>query len=54
MWTIQPVEVWEQLQARRLLYANGRHIFPNFRFAYQWMRDQMVKRIPGYGGRYPW
>jgi len=54
VWTIQPFEVWERLQMSGLLYADGRHIPPELRFAYQWMRDQMVKRIAGYSGRYPW
>ncbi len=54
MWTIQSVETWERLQTSERLYADGRRIPPEFRFAYRWMRQQMRSRIPGYGGRYPW
>jgi len=54
VWTIQSVETWERLQTSGWLYADGRRIPPEFRFAYRWMRQQMRSRIPSYGGRYPW
>lgn len=54
VWTIQPLEAWERLQASRALYADGRRIWPEFRCAFQWMREQILQRIPGYAGRYPW
>ncbi|MCD5407731.1 DUF3841 domain-containing protein, partial [Candidatus Bipolaricaulota bacterium] len=54
VWTIQPVEVLERLEAERVLYADPSRIPEEFRHAYDWMRTQMERRIPGYGGHYPW
>lgn len=52
-WTIQPWTVWEQVAAGRPLlvewkYASGLHV------SYDWLREQLLRRIPGYTGRYPW
>ena len=54
VWTIQVVEVLERLEAERVLYADPSRIPEEFRHAYDWMRTQMERRIPGYGGHYPW
>ena len=54
IWTIQPVEVLARLEAEQVLYAEPAYIWPEFRDAYDWLAGQMQRRIPGYGGRYPW
>ncbi|MBC7099393.1 DUF3841 domain-containing protein [Candidatus Bipolaricaulota bacterium] len=54
VWTIQPVEVLEQLEAEEVLYADLAYIPEEFRHAYDWMRAQMKRRILGYRGHYPW
>ncbi len=54
VWTIQPVEVLERLEAEQVLYADPARIPEEFRHAYDWMRAQMERRIPGYRGHYPW
>lgn len=60
LWTIQPLDVWEKLQAEGELYVDSNHteLFDggsrSFQEAYDWMREQMAKRTVGYGGRYPW
>jgi len=54
VWTIQPLVVLERLERERVLYADPAQVPPEFRHAYDWMRAQMQRRIPGYGGRYPW
>ena len=53
VWTIQPAGILERLEAERILYVDPAHIPQEFRFAYDWMRTQMGRRIPGYGGHYP-
>jgi hypothetical protein len=59
LWTIQPIEVWQRLQQQKTLLVDPTH--PDFlekdehRFAaYQWMREQMTRRLPTYEGNYPW
>lgn len=54
VWTIQPLEVLVRLEAEQILRADPAHVPPEFHYAYDWMRDQMQRRIPGYGGHYPW
>ncbi len=56
LWTIQPLWVWERLREQRTLWADptGERFFQDFQDSYDWMRDQMHRRLPGYGGRYPW
>lgn len=57
IWTVHTPEVWEALQASpdgRLHADIARTNYPEARFAYDWMREQMQKRIPGYGLDYPW
>ena len=59
LWTFQPLHVWHALQEQGTLWVNPDHpefiqstdgILP----AYDWLRKQMAKRIPGYAGHYPW
>ncbi len=57
LWTIQPLEVWESLQARGTLHVDpvrvsGREgvILP----AYQWLATQLRGRLNGSGWQLPW
>jgi hypothetical protein len=62
LWTIQPNQVWERLQREKTLLVDPSH--PAFQErisddgfwlpAYNWLREQMARRIPGYEGNYPW
>lgn len=69
LFSIQPINVWEKLQQEKVLLADpllGDHIDPDwpekggtleedrFYIAYDWMRQQMTKRIPDYQGNWPW
>lgn len=57
LWTIQPLWVWDRLREQGTLWSDptGEEGFEEaFRNAYDWMRGQMNRRLPGYGGRYPW
>lgn len=54
VWTIQSLTVLARLEKEQILYAEPAHIPEEFRQAYDWMRAQMERRIPGYGGHYPW
>ena len=53
VWTIQHIEAWEPFQRDGVLKGDGRRIFPEFRPAYHWLKDQMARRIAGYSGGYP-
>ena len=59
LWTIQPPHVWNSLREQGTLLVNPIHSefadsITSFEQAYDWMREQMAKRIPGYTGHYPW
>jgi hypothetical protein len=67
LFSIQPIDVWEKLQQEQVLLADpllGGYIEPKpgdhtleedtFYIAYDWMRQQMAKRIPDYQGNWPW
>jgi hypothetical protein len=70
LFTIQSSDVWERLQVEKVMLADpflGDHIdrhWPKshnrtvgesaFYAAYDWMRQQMAKRIEGYQGGWPW
>ena len=54
VWTIQLLEVLSRLEEERVLYPDPAYMSQEFRYAYDWMRDQMQRRIPGCGGHYPW
>ena len=59
LWTFQPLDVCNGLLEQHTLYVNPTHPrfladIDNFRDAYEWMREQMKERIPGYQGHYPW
>lgn len=56
LWTIQPLWVWERLCEQEMLYSDPtqEEFFQDFQAAYDWMRDQMHRRLPVYAGHYPW
>ena len=54
LWSVQTPDVWERLQRERVLYADPDCIDPHRRDAFDWMREQMARRVPGYTGGYPW
>lgn len=58
-WTIQPPAIWESLRRTGHLYVDlAQYSDPAFlvrhREEYDWMREQMAQRLPGYQGHYPW
>lgn len=59
LWTIQPVAVWDELRCRQSLYVDlhrmdESHWFEDLHWQYDWMREQMARRLPHYEGHYPW
>ncbi len=59
LWTTQSPEVWQALQEQGSLPVDPAHsvlteYFEAYHADYDWMREQMARRIPGYQGRYPW
>jgi hypothetical protein len=54
IWTIQPVEVYETLKSKRMLWVDGRQCDRNWPHAYRWMIDQMRRRLPPSRARFPW
>ncbi len=44
-WTIQHIDAWEQAQKRGVLAGDAAWAYKEFHVAYQWMIDQMVKRL---------
>lgn len=45
-WTIQHIDKWKEFQHTRVLKANATYIEPYYHFPYQWMIQQMHKRLP--------
>jgi hypothetical protein len=55
LWTLQPGEVWDSLCRSGVLYVDlGRIDGPDFPWAYDFMREQMARRLRSYEGHYPW
>lgn len=56
LWTIQPLWAWERLQEQKTLFSDPtqEEFFQDFQADYDWMRDQMRRRLPDYAGHYPW
>ncbi len=54
LWTIQPLAVWRQLQAKRRLHSNANHFVCEPPAAYRWLRRQLKRRLPNYSGRHLW
>ena len=57
LWTIQTEEAFREFERNGVLRANEDYLFCEdyYRFAYDWLSDQMVRRIgaPPEGVRYP-
>ena len=57
LWTIQPEEVWLKLQEEEILFTDISHprIEKYFIPAYDWLKEKLVEKIPGYDiNHYPW
>jgi hypothetical protein len=60
LWTMQPSEVWDKLRAQGTLLVDPAYhstdpdFDTDFRRSYEWLREQMKIRVPGYQGNYPW
>lgn len=52
-WTIQPWELWTAVQAQGWMTIDPRYS-ANLHHCYEWLRPQLLRRIPGYQGHYPW
>lgn len=52
-YTIQDINAWIEAQHRGYLVGNEEHVLKNFLRPYQWMMNQMQKRIPDYNGDFP-
>lgn len=55
VWSIQPVAVWELLQATGVLRGDSRYVYEPFLPAYCWLVEQMEQRIgpPPLPGAFP-
>jgi hypothetical protein len=54
IWTIQPAGLYEVLKAKHVLFVDGRRCARSFPHAYQWMIEQMRRRLPPSKARFPW
>ncbi len=56
LWTIQPLWVWERLCKQKSLFSDPSQLehFLDWKEDYDWMRNQMRRRLPNYLGHYPW
>lgn len=52
-WTVQRKQAWEQFQLNGTMSGNRSFMDDWWATKYQWMMEQMRKRIKGYGGKYP-
>ena len=53
IYTIQSIQTWHALRQQGVLRCDAERVWDGYAAAYDWMRSQMAKRIPGYGGGYP-
>ncbi|MDZ7840387.1 MAG: DUF3841 domain-containing protein [Gammaproteobacteria bacterium] len=55
LWTIQTEPAVRRMERTRMLRGDGRRIWPAHRRAFQWMNEQMRRRLgpPPRGSRYP-
>lgn len=53
IWTVQDLSTWKFFQRRETLRGQKRFVDPYMRRAYEWMRRQLLARIPSYGGGWP-
>jgi hypothetical protein len=52
-YTIQDINAWIEAQNRGYLVGNKDYVCEDFIRPYQWMMNQMQKRIPDYNGESP-
>jgi hypothetical protein len=53
VWTIQSLEAWQELQQTGVLYGNQKFINLDFINSYNWILQQMQKRLNNFSGNYP-
>lgn len=57
LWTLQHIEAYKMLEKNGVLHANEQHLFceDDLRYAYDWLTEQMKKRVdlPPDGVSYP-
>ena len=53
LWTIHELSAWQNFQKKGFISGDGRRIDHYFRSAYDWMLNQMKKRITDYPDKYP-
>ena len=53
-WVIAKRDVWEKVQRDKELLYDPDYLPLPLRPFYEWMRQQMAKRLPNYQGNYPW
>lgn len=56
LWTVQPLDVWEQLQQKSHLHVEEDRLpydgyIPD---TYRWLVRKLIQRIPDYPGTLPW
>jgi hypothetical protein len=54
LWMIADAELWPLLQGAGELHVDPARIWDDYRPHYDWLRGQLIRRIPGYSGDYPW
>ncbi|GDX41067.1 hypothetical protein LBMAG21_13590 [Armatimonadota bacterium] len=56
LWTIQDYTVWEALCSKGELLVDIElsEDYPNWSYAYDWLRKQMAQRMKEHNGNYPW
>jgi hypothetical protein len=54
VWTGQPLVVWEELQRIGSLHKRGEFVRAFESLCAEWLRGQLLQRVPGYSGHYPW
>lgn len=46
LWTVRPASDYALLQTQGVYVADERFVLPEWRCAYQWMADQLAKKVP--------
>jgi hypothetical protein len=56
LWTIQTPEVLERVRTEGILYAEPERseFIAEFPEPFEWVREEMDRRVPGHGGHFPW
>ncbi|NFT08740.1 DUF3841 domain-containing protein [Clostridium botulinum] len=51
-YTLQTLKSWNHAKEKRYLTGNKKYAIPEFKKYYQWMMNQMSKRLRGYNNEY--